>query len=69
MTIHFDRATAHGVTLRQTCLGQMLYLDKSHSEADAQHDPDVGEEPALHAGSTTLKGESFKNEEHSQLNS
>lgn len=29
-------------------------LDKSHSEADSQDDPDVGEEPALHACSTTL---------------
>lgn len=28
-------------------------LNQSHSEADTQDDPDVGEEPALHAGGTT----------------
>lgn len=28
-------------------------LDQSHGEADSQDEPDVGEEPALHAGSTT----------------
>ncbi len=32
----------------------LLYLNQSHSEADTQDHPDVGEEPALHAGSTTL---------------
>ncbi len=31
-----------------------LYLDQSHSEADSQDKPDVGEEPALHAGGTAL---------------
>lgn len=30
------------------------YLNQSHSEADSQDHPDVGEEPALHAGSTAL---------------
>lgn len=32
----------------------LLYLNQSHSEADTQDHPDVGEEPALHTGSTTL---------------
>lgn len=28
-------------------------LNQSHSKADTQNDPEVGEQPALHAGSTT----------------
>lgn len=35
------------------CLDQG-YLDKRHSDDDAQDHPDVGEEPVLHAGGTAL---------------
>lgn len=39
------------VLVHRSCF---IYLNKSHSEADSQDHPDVGEEPALHAGCTAL---------------
>lgn len=33
----------------------LRYLDHSHSHTDPQDDPDVCDEPTLHAGSTTLE--------------
>ena len=43
----------------------LQYLDQSDSQADPEDDPDVGEQPALHAGSAALNTNTGVSPDHS----